>query len=107
MCVCGEPLISTMAFSKYEFYCLCCGRHYGFFDPLPGTPTPELEIRMEELQAEWDEIAPALIGGGQMLDGCGQCRGGEPHLRHATDAERRAYEEALELLKTRAQGAAA
>ncbi len=103
MCRCGEPLICTLAFSKFEFYCLCCGRKYGWLDPSPADPTPELDARYATLKAEWDEIAPALIGG-VMLDTCDTCKAtSAAHWNHATDEEKAAHESALAKLVERAR----
>jgi hypothetical protein len=56
---CSEPtpLISTMAFRHYEFYCLECGGRFGFLSPRAETDTPDLQAHYERLQAEWDEHA--------------------------------------------------
>jgi hypothetical protein len=54
-CELDTPLISTMVFSQAEFYCLDCGGHFGFLDPRGAEPTPELEAKLAELRAEWEE----------------------------------------------------
>lgn len=96
MCRCGEPLVSTFAFSKKEFICVRCGSLYELLQPQGADETPELLARMEELRAEWEPIGAALLGGGLMLTSCAECsRTGEPHLDHATAAEVAAHEAAL------------
>ena len=103
---CGAPLIPTFAFSGFEFYCLECGLLYDwFFGPKAAEPTPELAARYAALKAEWDEIAPSLIGGGAMLHDCITCRAKrEPHLEHASADEIAAHQDALEKLRERARG---
>lgn len=51
------PLISTLAFRFYEFYCLECGGGFGFLEPRVVEGTPELDLYYVRLQAEWDEHA--------------------------------------------------
>jgi hypothetical protein len=58
---CEEPLISTIVFRYYEFYCLCCGTRWGFLDPAGREVTPELDAREAELRAEWDEHVAGKI----------------------------------------------
>ena len=100
---CEAPLIATFAFSKAEFYCLECGGHYGWLAPTPGEPSPELDARYEALRSEWEQLGgPNLLGGGAMLKSCATCSTGEPHLQHATKAEREAHEAALHALAARA-----
>lgn len=85
---CEAPLISTMAFRRYEFCCLECGHLCGFLDPHGAEPTPELEARYQALQAEWDEH----VGGRLLVDG---------RQGHATDEQRDADRAAREWLKER------
>ena len=56
-CIAPTPLISTLAFSHYEFYCLECGGHFGFLSPRAETDTPELHAIYKALEAEWEEHA--------------------------------------------------
>lgn len=61
-CAHRPPLISTFAWHKFEFYCLDCGRKYGFLEPASTPDGPEVEARHAALQAEWDEhVEPRLI----------------------------------------------
>lgn len=46
-----EPLVFTFDRPRYEFHCVICGGWYGFLDPLPAEPTPEIETRLYELKA--------------------------------------------------------
>lgn len=103
---CGEPLIMTFAWSRYEFYCVNCGAHLGFLEPQAKEPTPELDARYEELKAEWEALGgSALLGGGIMRTTCKTCVDArEPHVLHATDDERAAHESAVEALAARASG---
>lgn len=91
---CGAPLILTLAWSRNEFYCLECGGHYGWLDPVAQQPTPELDARYAALKDEWDAHAGGLIGDGVRLQGCPLCRS-EPHSAHATEEEERLHGEAL------------
>ena len=64
---CAEPLVSTLAWDKAEFYCLSCGGHFGFLDPVGAPETPELLARMEAVRAEFHALAAgALIPEHQM-----------------------------------------
>lgn len=47
-----EPLVSTMEFPGAEFYCVVCGRTYGFLSPKPAEATPELEARHAVLREQ-------------------------------------------------------
>lgn len=106
MAVCprdGAPLISTMAFSGAEFYCLECGAHLGWMSPRGVESTPEVEARYESLLAEWDEHAgrKLLIRG--WYGDCDRCSSHrEYHTEHATDEERAAHAAAMTWLKERA-----
>jgi hypothetical protein len=57
----ATPLVSTMAFRYFEFYCLECGGHFGFLEPRPVDVTPELTALEQRLHAEWDEHAGAKL----------------------------------------------
>jgi len=101
---CGEPLIPTMDWSFYEFYCLCCGNHLGFVEPRGKDETPELLARYEELEAEWKEHAAGIIPQGQFgLKSCEQCDGRTNHRDHITDEEIEADRLAREWLAERAK----
>jgi hypothetical protein len=100
---CSEPLIATFAYSGYEFLCICCGQRVTFFGPRRGDGDDEqLQARMAELQAEWDEHVGArlLPRSGFRLRGCDLCSQ-EDHWTHITDEERVADEQAREWLKER------
>jgi hypothetical protein len=43
-----------LEFYKAEFYCVVCGVKYGFLAPVGKTPTPELEARHAELDAQYE-----------------------------------------------------
>lgn len=100
---CGAPLISTLDFPKYEFYCLECGHHCGFLSPVAGEPTPERTERHEALQAEWDEhVGRKLLLHNGWLHDCERCQPhAEAHAAHATSEEWAAHEEALAWLRDR------
>src|SRR4051794_21762134 len=86
-CSCGAPLIGTMAFRKFEYYCLECGRKYGLIEPYLKDPTPELLEQYRKLLEEWREITAdnLIIENGQWI-GCAKCQGTrEPHRSHATN----------------------
>lgn len=97
------PLICTFAFSGSEFYCLDCGGCFGWLEPHGAESTPELDARYEELEAEWNEHAGRkLIGGGAMFTDCAACKAAnEPHMRHATEAEKQTHRNALAWLTAR------
>lgn len=101
---CDTPVISTMAWRSYEFYCLECGAHLGFLSPRAAESTPELIARYDALKAEWDEHAGGkLITQGGWLQECSVCAPrGETHEAHATAEEIAAHEEALAWLRERA-----
>lgn len=102
---CGAPLISTMAWPKYEFYCLECGGHYGFLQPRSVESTLELSERYNRLKYEWDKCAgPKLrIVNGWFAD-CEKCKPhDEYHSAHATKSEHQAEQAALAWLKMRAK----
>ena len=44
----GEPLVFTFEMSGYEFHCLECGGWFGFLDPRPAAPTPELNALVDQ-----------------------------------------------------------
>jgi hypothetical protein len=100
---CEEPLISTMAFSRYEFYCLCCGNLLGFVEPDGKDETPEILARYEGLKAEWDEHAAGIMPEGRFgLADCEKCSpGAYDHRDHATGEEIAADVAAREWLKAR------
>lgn len=50
----GEPLMSTFEFTGAEFYCQVCGGRFGFLSPTAKEPTPELQVRHDELRAVYD-----------------------------------------------------
>lgn len=83
---CGAPLVSTMAFRQYEFYCLDCGWLCGWLDPTPGESTPELVARTEADAEEWKVLSAGLLADGGHHKGCEPCRK-EEHRLHATEAE--------------------
>lgn len=101
----GEPLIPTFVFPFKEWICLVCGRKYEFFGAPMKERTPALRARLEELMAEWnrDYMDRGLLGPSVMLRDCETCRKEhEPHLRHATDEERAANDDAMSRLAARA-----
>lgn len=65
----GEPLVSTLEFRYAEFYCVVCKNKYGFLDPHPAEPTPELDARHAELRAQYDAERAARRAA---LDGPGE-----------------------------------
>lgn len=101
---CNAPLISTLAFPRAEFYCLECGREYGFLGPARGDDSPEMQARHDALRAEWDTlVAPFLMTPRSWRLGCDTCRGGfgPYHSEHLTDEERRGDEWARAWLRWR------
>lgn len=100
---CSEPLISTFAFTGYEFLCICCGRKVTFLGPAPGDGgDQQLRERLAELQAEWDEhVGGRLLPRGRFWrDGCKKCAN-EDHWAHVTDDEVLRDAQAREWLKER------
>jgi uncharacterized protein (DUF983 family) len=100
---CGAPLIGTLAFAKYEWYCLECGRHYGYLEPKVGADTPGLAMRAESLQAEWDrEIRGKLIPERGYLNNCQACAAHlDYHMDHASDTQLAAHQIAFLYLEGR------
>jgi hypothetical protein len=101
---CGAPLISTLAFTGFEFVCLECGKPCTFFGARPGDPSPELTARYEGLRAEWDEhVAGKLLSPGARHRDCETCSTKrESHITHATDEEMAAHEGAVRWFEQRA-----
>lgn len=107
------PLISTLAFPKYEFYCLECGCKVTFMGLIAGEPTEELQAKHDALRAEWDEHAGTkLITPNAWRGTCPKCfehpdernphgRTDSTHDMHASDEEWAADAEAREWLKER------
>lgn len=99
---CEAPLVCTMHWAKHEFYCLDCGRHYGWLEPARGEPTVELTERMAAYEAEWEAHERALITPRAWRSECPKCRlGGEYHDAHATPAELHAHDLAHAWIKSR------
>lgn len=107
MCRCGEPLVMTLHWARYEFYCLSCGKHYGFLDPTPADETPELLERVAAIEAEWNENAGRkLLTDHAWIEGCDKCEGrGEYHVEHATQADRMLHADAVAWIEQRKAGA--
>lgn len=103
-CADKPPLISTMVFPGAEFYCLDCGGHYGFLEPI-ASHGPEIEARLVQYQEEWDEnVGKKLVGPGRFwrFDDCDKCvPGGEYHGQHLTQEEITADDEACDWLAQR------
>lgn len=57
---CGTPLVSTLAWRHYEFYCIECGSHWGFLSPVGVPETPESEARLAEVEADWKVLHAGL-----------------------------------------------
>lgn len=53
-----EPLVLTFKWPGAEFYCVVCGRTFGFLDPRPETPTPELVAHQLANKAKFKELFP-------------------------------------------------
>ena len=58
---CDEPLVSTFAFDKFEFYCLDCGGHFGWLEPGSAEPTPTRVAAMNARQEEFNQHASGLV----------------------------------------------
>lgn len=64
---CSEPLVSTLAWDRAEFYCLSCRGNFGFLDPVGAPETPELLAWAEAIRVEFHALAAgALIPEHQM-----------------------------------------
>lgn len=103
----GAPLIMTMFWAKYEWYCMECGGHYGFLGVDSMTPTPELNAQYDALEAEWDaHVKGKLItANGLRTEGCETCAKhdwNDTHDKHATAEEWAEHERAVEWLRQRA-----
>jgi hypothetical protein len=98
----AEPLIGTLAFSGYEFLCICCGERVTFFGPRRGDgDDPRLLERLAELEALWKEnVGDRLLPSGRFWqDDCPKCRSDEDHWQHITDEELAADVTAREWLR--------
>lgn len=86
---CKAPLIGTMHVPKEEFYCLECGRSWGFLQPDKGG-SEEDQARYQNLQAEWDEhVAGRLLIPRSYHRDCNKCSPARSvyHSDHATEDE--------------------
>jgi hypothetical protein len=103
---CVVPLVSTFDFSKHEFYCLDCGRHYTFFGPMAVDETPELVALAEKYNSEYKILSDGIIGDGAIkVKTCQTCADKhEPHSYHATMKEFEANVIARSRLAARAGG---
>lgn len=54
MCVCGEPLVTSLAVRGNEWVCVVCARYYRMFEPGDTAATPALHLRFWELR---DQLA--------------------------------------------------
>lgn len=54
---CEAPLICTLRFPGYEFYCIECGTKLSYVSPTPLEPTEENNARLAKLEGEWNEHA--------------------------------------------------
>lgn len=58
---CGDPLVSTMAWDRFEFYCLSCGGHFGFLEPDGKPETADLLALTEARREEFRELANGAL----------------------------------------------
>jgi hypothetical protein len=96
---CGFPLISTLAFSYAERYCMNCGGQFGIMSVDCTDITPEMKPFITKMNRRFGQVRRYLIGGGMRLVGCEKCNEHEVHLQHATAKENKKYEWALKKLK--------
>lgn len=97
----GKPLISTMMWARFEFYCLECGRKYGYLDPAGVKHDEEAEAAYQKVKAEWDELSAGIMPEGRFWrKDCPLCTG-EAHLDHASAEEVEANKAARERLRAR------
>lgn len=105
MCArCGDVLVATMLYRKFEFYCVTCGAKYGYSSPWSADETPELLALLVQRRAEFETLSEgALAEGGMKLDTCDLCKERhQPHFLHATPAELAADTNARARLRGRA-----
>ena len=81
-----EPVVFTMLWRRYEFFCVRCGSHYTYFGPKARDHNPELELRLEENEMLFKELTEGMIGDGVYYDRCEDCKGGV-HMSHAMPEE--------------------
>lgn len=87
---CDEPLVVTLAFRFKEFYCVCCGATWGFLDPNPKDPTPDLMARADELREEWVQLSKGLVTQGRAIIDAAAHQAAIDRLNKRADAEHRA-----------------
>lgn len=98
---CERPLISTMIFSKAEFFCRKCKRTLGYLEPDPAEDSPELQAIIDADEKWFRPIASKCMPIGGKLRTCDKCRttGDYSHADHATEQEKKdskaAYHELL------------
>ena len=96
---CGTPLVSTVMFSGAEFFCVKCASTIPLFNAERVDSTPELVKEKESNVAWFRETASDYIPPGCWKSSCGKCnRGGEHHIDHATDEEKKRSEVARQNL---------
>lgn len=97
-----QPLVMTLAFRKFEFYCIDCGGKFGFMDPASADGTDERLRKMKIIEDDFKELSKGLVPDGARLSTCVQCGpSSEVHLMHATAEEKEADSEARKRLHNR------
>ena len=83
------PIVCTFIIPFKEFYCVGCGRSWGWFSEPHSPRTPEREAEAVRVTAEFGEVARAIVVRGSKLTDCERCQSGMQgeHDKHATDAE--------------------
>jgi hypothetical protein len=96
----GEPLVSTLVFSKKEFVCVVCGRTYGFMEPVAAPETPKIKRRQKTLEKKWNKLIDGYMPNSDFWRrDCEMCQPGDraaAHRNHATPQELEAHEKAVE-----------
>lgn len=95
---CGTPLISTLKFSKAEWFCAACAEPFGLIEGKRVLLNYKLEVRYDEAVTWFDEQAVGAIAIGERRTDCPQCDTGDDHLNHVDDETRKASEEAYKRL---------
>lgn len=88
----GNPLISTLIFSQAEWFCMECRNAYGLMNVDREPWTEELQQKLDEQKAEFEELRKDCIPHGSYRRDCDQCMcRGEfnnkprtPHIEHAS-----------------------
>jgi hypothetical protein len=100
VCSCGYPLLFTMAFPGFEYYCLKCGAKYGMAGVDQIVNTPELIAELKKAEEFFNAVRGKIFFPGTRVTECDKCRkNDEDHVVHMSKEESKAHMNALIKLK--------